>query len=303
MSWWDGCLHKGKPLRRFKQKRTRTNSARKATAMTTTATAQIPKRRRAGCSRQLSLRPVGRPVGWQANNHDAGNKSASLPICAQYWNVVDCQQERQLIPMDFVRNNYSHIVLSYDRDENGFVCKCGQHVSLANRNYRENIKQHCSSSNCVKARQHKSLSIKHFFRPAKQYERPDPAIICRGFWAEFVTIDGKKCRLSLLGEYANSMLYYISGRTIHLRAQRSDHIAKATRSVHSVACLGHALDQDNNLRPSRTCLACSGLVHNKEFRRMLLQAQDPARFQSSHKLPDQFYSWKHLQVCHTYISS
>ena len=33
-----------------------------------------------------------------------------------------------------------------------------------------------------------------------------------------------------------------------------------------------------------------------EFRRMLLEAQDGRRFDTSHALPDTYYSWKHLQV-------
>lgn len=265
-----------------------------------------PKKKRKPVSWQLSLRAVGRPRRVSKSGSDSKISACSTPkksspkISAQYWDIVDAPHERQLIPMDFVRNRYSQLVLCYDSDDKGFVCKCGQHLSLANPNYCENIKQHFNSTRCLTARKHRPSSITRFFRPVKQYQRPDPKILCHGFWSEFVTIDGVKCRLDLLGEYANRMLYYVSGRTILLSGKTHDAVATATRSIHSVACLGHALDDNNNLRPSRTCLACSSLVQNKDFRRMLLQAQDPARFQSSHKLPDQFYSWKHLQVLNAF---
>lgn len=128
-----------------------------------------------------------------------------------------------------------------------------------------------------------------------RHSRPDPGIYCFGLWQEFIVIDGVECRLDLLGEYADQFLYYVSGRRVSLKG-RHDEIAVAQRSIFSTECLGHALDRHDRLMSSRTCLKCTELKNNRVFRKMLLQAQNPKRFDPSSKLPNRFYSWKQLEV-------
>ena len=289
-SWWDGALLDGVSLRNVRdnlmQVRERTRRPQKktpkqpdspATAVMTSGGTPPRKSRRYQYQRKLT--PVGRP--------------AKVKSCG--WSV-----SKQVTPSsraDYVRKNYAKYVLKFDADGDGFVCKCGVHVDLTNSNYVKNLQVHFSSESCVAARERKNRSITEFFRPAPRHARPDSDIYCLGLWADTVSVDGKDCDTSLLGEYACSRLFFVSTRSFTVEARGNEEEKHTiTRSIYSAECLGHALDQNDRLRPSRNCLACSSLPENADFQRMLLLAQDVRRFEYSHKLPNKYYSWRHLQV-------
>ena len=200
--------------------------------------------------------------------------------------------------VEYVKKNFGRHVLRFDDNGDSFICKCGRPVDLTNSNYMVNLREHFKSRSCIEGRaQRNHRQITEFFAPTKRFTPPEPGIYCRGLWNEEVRVKGKTCKTSLLGEYACQSLFYVSTKPIEVKARgcsSTTHVVD--RSIFSVECAGHALDLNNRLRPSRTCLACAGLTRNPEFQRMLLEAQDERRFKTCHSLPDTYYSWKHLQV-------
>ena len=224
--------------------------------------------------------------------------SPTKPMLPQYFVPVTTNVATTTSKADWVRMHYAENVLNFDLNDNGFTCKCGQHISLVNNNFASNVASHFANQSCVSKRASALQRITCFFKPNKQaYVRPDPAVACLGLWDETIDVDGRPCQTELLGEYSNSFLFYVSGRAVKLKGRcDTDTLRVAKRSIYSTQCLGHCLDHHDRIRTSRTCTACASLKHNSEFRRMLVQAQDPKRFDPSHKLPNQYYSWRHLEV-------
>ena len=198
--------------------------------------------------------------------------------------------------VEFVRDNFGKHVLSFDDDCKGFTCKCGGHVGLGNNNFRYNVRRHYANPLCKRKLKARPSSITGFFAISRRRTRPEPDVYCVGLWSAVINVDGQQCQTELLGEYADTTLYYTSGRVVRLQSKRSKGVRFAQRTIHSVDCLGHSLDQNDRIRPSRICMKCGSLPHNPSFKKRLLAAQNPARFDTNHRLPSQFYSWKHLQV-------
>lgn len=193
---------------------------------------------------------------------------------------------------EIVQKQYGKRVSHYDDDEQGFTCSCGVHVSLQNGNWLLNVENHFKSPLC---RRRRTSMITQFFKPTKQYARPEPVIYCLGLWQSTIVIDGKQCKLQFLAEYADYKQYYVCTKSFTVIEANGEEI-QVKRSIHSVDCKGHALDIQDRLRPSRNCENCANLAYETDFKRILLEAQNPNRFKTSCRLPDKYYSWKHLQV-------
>ena len=170
-----------------------------------------------------------------------------------------------------------------------------QHVSLLNRNFRHNVRRHFINNPRCQQRRRQAQFITTFFRPVKKYARPDPVIFCRGLWDTVLTIDGERCLLSNLGEYADQRIYYVSSCCLTVENRNHDRVV-LRKSIHSVDCMGHALDVNNRLRAERYCTACASLKTNERFKKLLVDAQNPERFQLDCRLPSKYLSWKQLQV-------
>ena len=144
-------------------------------------------------------------------------------------------------------------------------------------------RQGCNEIKC------KCTRITRFFRPTKKYDSPDQIILCRGLSSKFITVDDITCETELLGERANCFLYYVV--SAHYKNGNM-----VPRTIHHANCEGHCLNSESRLRPSRNCSECESLLHNPRFKKLLKDAQDPARLRPSCALPDQYYSWKQMQV-------
>lgn len=331
VSWWDVCFHNGESMRekrlRFalgttvynesparspRQRRSprhvepaqRRRSPRLMQTPPTTLTIRVndnesdhtPGRKRVRlCRRQLSLLPAGRPVGSRAAPaiRSFDSDASAIEFVPQDWRVVDLTQPLEA-PIDFVKRHWHSNVLHYDDDGNGFTCKCGKHISVMNTNYKMNLTTHFKTEFCKNAKKTQRC-ITSFFTPSQRHDRPDPAIFCRGLWYPSVKLDGKKCNMTWLSEYADSTLYYVSGCRMQVQGKAGE-LVTISRSVFAANCLGHALDQHNRLLPSRMCQRCSNLTKDPSFKRMVVQAQDPRRRQLGSKLPNSFYSWKQLCI-------
>ena len=318
-SWWDKCSHNEETLRSIRSKATkpRTRPTRKRRTVTRladeTKSARTPcrKKRPSAYHYQTTLTPRGPKRGAKNKSrcvnlfgHEKadvqppdviclGTKSTQAqPVQPQYFHIVQSNDVNARV--EFVLKNWQAFVATFDSDNHGFTCICGEHVSLLNRNFRYNVKSHFEHPKCQQRRRQAQF-ITRFFRPVKKYARPDPAIFCRGLWDAEMTIDGTRCLFSNLGEYANQRVYYVS--SCCLTVENRNHDREVIRQcIHSANCLGHALDVNNRLRPERYCTACASLKTDKSFRKLLLDAQNPERFELSCRLPSQYLSWKQLQV-------
>ena len=301
ISWWDVCVINGLTLRSIKNgglslrspiSRVRGVSVSKQSSLQTTLTPPPKKLKRKPY--QTSLRAAGNPhskAKRALQPEDAGaSKKATSPLTPRYWTPVTANVDSRI---DFAREYFGSRILSYDKDEKGFVCKCGKHLDLTNPNFENNVRLHYDKK-CSAASRAGVTAITRFFAPVKKYARPDPQIFCHGIWQESVLIDGVQCRTELLGEYSNSLLYYVSARPILLTG-RFGEVRTAKRSIFSVDCLTHALDQHNRIRKPKLCQRCTDLLENQAFRKLLKDAQDPTRWDPSSRVPTQYLSWVHLQ--------
>ena len=108
-------------------------------------------------------------------------------------------------------SKYADRISEYDKDELGFVCICGRHVSLDNNNWKHNFANHFEKFwPLYKKKRLLTQRITAFFVPAQKYSRPDPKIYCRGLYHKQIKINGKECKLALLGEYAYAKIYYVN---------------------------------------------------------------------------------------------
>ena len=300
-SWWDVCMINGQSLRSIKNggfalrsPSSRAVSLPKKTCLQMTP---VPPQKR------LKRLPYQTRITRRGNPHsrtkrslqptDAGaSQNAPRALIPRFWTPVTANVDSRI---DFVRKYFGSHILSYDSDEKGFTCKCGQHLSLTNPNFEKNIRDHYGKNKkCLALRKTGVTVITRFFAPVQKYARPDPQIFCHGIWQEYVLIDGVECRTALLGEHSNSLLYYVSGKPTLLTGTFGT-VRTATRSIFSVDCLTHALDQHNRIRKPKLCLKCSDLLLNPAFRKLLKDAQDPMRFNPSSRTPTQYLSWSHLQ--------
>ena len=305
-SWWDSCFYKSKQLQQLRhqdkkrltcmhahvsnirsftsihlRRSCRRNPALPKATPSPTAMSEPPPKAKRARRKQLSIRHVGRPRKLTPKHFDVIDKVVALTRC------------------DFVRKFFGKHVLSFLEDDSGFICKCGGEVSLANSNYKKNVENHFKlNEKCKKLRKRRlqNVAITSFFKPVQTFARPDPRVYCLGLWNEQVQIDGVDCKTSYLGEYACVRLFYICNRRFTVKARTGGDEHTVTRTIYSADCLGHCLDNHDRLRSSRTCLKCCDLLKSADFKRMLIDAQDPRRKDPSCKLSNSYYSWKQLVI-------